>query len=173
MMTPNENNNPSSSPPSPESTSTNLLRRVKAWDPEAWERLVDLYGPVAYRLCRQSGVKADDAADVVQEVFRAVAEHVSTFRRDRPADSFRAWLTAITRNKVSDHFRCLGRRAKAEGGTEAQQRLLEIAEPPDLSEPSTPPDTDGLLSHRALELVQAEFEPRTWQAFWRVPIPQR
>ncbi len=34
------------------STSTSLLRRVKARDPDAWQRLVNLYGPLVYRWAR-------------------------------------------------------------------------------------------------------------------------
>lgn len=153
----------------PESTSSSLLERVKANQPEAWERLVDLYGPLVYRWCRQSGVAADDAADVVQDVFNAVAGHMAEFRRERPGDSFRAWLATITRNKIRDHFRRLGHRPQAKGGTEAQQRLLQIPEPPDPSDPSGR-SADGLVSRRALELVRAEFEDRTWEAFWRVAV---
>ena len=29
------------------------------------------------------------------------------------------------------------------------------------------------LFHRALDLIRAEFEPRTWQAFWRTAIDGR
>ena len=29
---------------------------------------------------------------------------------------------------------------------------------------------DGCLSRRALDLVRAEFENRTWEAFWRTAI---
>ena len=72
----------------PSSVSSTLLERVKARRPEAWERLVDLYAPVVYRWCRQSGVRREDAADVVQEVFSSVATHVVDFRRERPGDSF-------------------------------------------------------------------------------------
>jgi hypothetical protein len=42
----------------PGSVSSTLLERLKARRPEAWQRLVDLYGPVVYRCCRWSGVWA-------------------------------------------------------------------------------------------------------------------
>jgi len=155
-------------------TSTSLIRRVQAGEHQAWQRLVDLYGPLVYGWCRQSGLQAVDAADVVQEVFCAVAAHVARFRRERPGDSFRAWLRTIARNKLCDHFRKLGRQPQPRGGTTAQQDLAQIAQP----------DADGLLGedgraadralwHRAMELVRAEFEPRTWEAFWRLAIQRR
>jgi RNA polymerase sigma-70 factor (ECF subfamily) len=157
-------------PDEPSSISSTLLQRVKARRPEAWERLVDLYGPVVYRWCRQSGVRLEDAADLVQEVFSSVARHVGEFRREGPGDSFGAWLGTITRNKVRDYYRrCQGRPA-ARGGTDAQQQFLQIPEPPDFSQPSHQAGSDGLLSRRALELVRAEFENRTWEAFWRTAV---
>ena len=78
---------PQASPDSvsqPSSISSTLLERIKANRPEAWRRLVDLYGPVIYRWCRLAGVPKDDAADVVQEVFAAVTKHIGGFHRDRP-----------------------------------------------------------------------------------------
>lgn len=156
----------------PGSVSSTLLERVKARRPEAWSRLVDLYGPVVYRWSRQSGVGPEDAADLVQEVFRAVATHVADFRRARPGDSFRAWLATITRNKIRDHFRRRDR-PRARGGTDAQQQLLQVPGPSETSATSAPDgraDADGLLSRRALDLIRAEFENRTWEAFWRSAI---
>jgi RNA polymerase sigma-70 factor, ECF subfamily len=29
------------------------------------------------------------------------------------------------------------------------------------------------LFHRALDMIRAEFEPRTWQAFWQTTIDDR
>jgi len=157
----------------PGSASSSLLEQVKGHRPEAWERLVDLYGPLVYRWCRQSRIVPEDASDVVQEVFSAVAAHVADFRRERPGDSFRAWLAAITRSKICDHFRARGRRPEAKGGTDAQQQLQQIPEPPDLSDPSHSQRANRILSHRALELVRAEFENRTWEAFWRVAVDEQ
>ncbi|MHC4404572.1 MAG: RNA polymerase sigma factor [Planctomycetota bacterium] len=151
------------------SISSTLLERVQAQRPEAWERLVDLYGPVVYRWCRCSGVSCDDAADLTQEVFGAVARSVRGFCRKGPNDSFRAWLATITRNKIRDHFRRRQGRPEATGGTDAQRRLLQFAEP---GEPSTGSqiEVDAILSRRALDLVRSEFENRTWEAFWRTVV---
>ncbi|MHC4180290.1 MAG: RNA polymerase sigma factor [Planctomycetota bacterium] len=154
----------------PSSVSSTLLERVKARRPEAWERLVDLYAPMVYRWCRLSGVRREDAADVVQEVFSSVATHVADFRRENPGDSFTAWLATITRNKIRDYLRRLQGRPRARGGTDAQQQLLEIAALSELSQPSSRGHGDGSLSRRALDLVRAEFENRTWEAFWRTAV---
>ncbi len=154
---------------------------MRAKRPEAWERLVDLYGPSVYRWCRRGGLGPADSADVVQEVFAAVARSVDDFRRDRAGDrsgdSFTAWLATIARNKIRDHYRRQKDRPRAAGGTAAQQQFLEVpdVEIPDV-EKNDPIDnseleqTERLLSRRGLQLVRAEFENRTWEAFWRTTV---
>ena len=92
-------------PRSVNATSPSLLARVQANQPGSWERLVDLYAPLVYHWCRRSALSPEDAADVFQEVFRSVAEHIAGFRRDRAGATFRGWLRTITRNKINDHFR--------------------------------------------------------------------
>ena len=155
----------------PASISSTLLEQIRAQRPDAWQRLVDLYGPVVYRWCRQLGIGRADAADAVQEVFAAVAAAVGRFRRETPEQSFGAWLRTITRSKVCDHFRRRRGLLDAEGGTDAQQRLLNLPESADDSRSlSAPLATDTRFVHRALDVVRAEFEPRTWDAFWRIAI---
>ena len=80
----------------PSSISSTLLDQLRSRRPEAWQRLVRLYGPVIYRWCRRSNLHAEDAADVVQEVLSAVMVHLPDFRRDGPQDSFGGWLATIT-----------------------------------------------------------------------------
>jgi RNA polymerase sigma-70 factor (ECF subfamily) len=129
-----------------------------------------LYGPVVYRWCRHSGLGRDAAAEVVQEVFVALAAHVVDFRHDRPGDSFGAWLRTITRNKVLDYFRARRDRPAAEGGSVAQEQLLRV---PELAEPSQSgmsADVYSSVLRRGLDLVRAEFENRTWEAFWRAAV---
>jgi RNA polymerase sigma-70 factor (ECF subfamily) len=115
-------------------------------------------------------VPDQDAADVFQEVFQSVAAKIATFRKERPGDSFRAWLRVITRNKIYDHYRRVGREPQATGGTEANLRLaqLPVAEADDSDEAER--RAHQQLMHRALDLIRCEFAPRTWQAFWRVTV---
>src|SRR5581483_11963710 len=63
-------------------TSLSLLARVRGREADAWYRFVHLYSPLVYRWCRQAGLQQADAADVGQEVFRAVAQRIGEFRRD-------------------------------------------------------------------------------------------
>jgi len=153
------------------STSSSLLQRVLAQEPDAWHRLSELYGPVVLQWARQMKLREHDAADVVQEVFQAVAVHIGQFRRQRPEDSFRGWLWTITRNKVRDHFRRLATRQEAVGGSEAFVRLEQIPDaPPDSVSTSALPPTAASVVRRVLELIRDEFEPHTWEAFWRLAV---
>src|SRR5687768_14357819 len=123
MATVQEPSDSGSKPPSSTATSPSLLKRVKADDESAWDRLVALYAPLVFHWCRRWDLQDQDIADIFQEVFQAVATHIAGFRKERRGDTFRGWLRTITRNKVLDHFRRLGREPGAVGGTDAQLRL--------------------------------------------------
>jgi len=153
------------------STSRSLLHDLRANNPGAWNRLVHLYSPLVWQWCRKMQVPAQDIADVFQEVFQAVAGHLDRFRSDRPGDTFRGWLRTITQNKIHDHFRRRQHEPQAAGGTEAKAWWSRVAEAPD-SEMETVESSaeDNLLFHRALEMIEGEFEPSTWRAFWRVVV---
>jgi RNA polymerase sigma-70 factor, ECF subfamily len=156
------------------STSTSLLARVKANEADAWSKLSRLYGTLVYRWARRTGLQANDAADVVQEVFSAVSAHMSEFRRERPSDSFRGWLFSITRNKIRDHFRRGGAQPMAEGGSEALSRMLAVPDRFSGDEGSlTGASAHADLTHRIVEMVRAEFPPHTWQAFWHTAVDGR
>jgi RNA polymerase sigma-70 factor (ECF subfamily) len=153
------------------SVSTSLLLRVQTCDPAAWERLVSLYSPLVYRWCRQRGLQSADAADIGQEVFRAVARKIADFRRERPGDTFRGWLRTITRNKIRDHLRRQQPGATGVGGSEAQRQLLQLpSEDGEADDPAAEASEAALVYRRALKLLRQEFEERTWQAFWRVAV---
>ncbi len=166
------NHTSSSSPVSevPSSTSPSLLARVKASDQEAWRRLVQVYGPLVYAWCRRWQLHAEDVADIFQEVFQAVATQIGSFRADRPGDTFRGWLWGITRHKVGDHFRRRGKQPVAAGGSDAQQMMLDLPNPPTDDGDSDGAGNGDAVVHRALEQIRAEFEPRTWQMFWRATV---
>jgi len=167
---PDSNGKREGTPPS-SATSRSLLERIKANDEAAWDQLVTLYGPLVFHWCRSWDLQDQDTADVCQEVFQAVATHIGNFRREKAGDSFRGWLRTITRNKVHDHFRRLGREPGGVGGTDAQTRWAALPAP-------EPPEDDSSIGDHAerrlffglLELIRAEFEEQTWQAFWRTAV---
>jgi RNA polymerase sigma-70 factor (ECF subfamily) len=153
-------------------TSLSLLQRLRASDGDAWHRLVRLYGPLVLYWCGRWGVAGADAEDVSQEVFRAVASRLADFRRDRPGDTFRGWLRAITRNQLLIHQRRRGRNPEAAGGSDAQ--LLINGVPAPLSDQEEDPLTElNGLYRRAVELVRAEFEAKTWEMFWAAAVDGR
>ncbi|QDT47359.1 RNA polymerase sigma factor CnrH [Symmachiella dynata] len=148
------------------STSSSLISRVRRQEPAAWARLSELYGPLVYHWCRRTGLAAEDAADVVQEVFRAVSIAITSFHDDRDGDTFRGWLWTITRNKIRDFARYQHGKPQAAGGTAAHAQLIEVPDrEPDTEEgsPTSPPV--NRLIHRALEMIRTEFQESTWNAF--------
>lgn len=150
-----------------ESSSHSLIRRVQRDDRAAWERLAALYGPVVYEWARQQGLQADDAADVMQDVFAALMKNIHDFA---PSGTFRGWMWTVTRNKIHDHFRRRAERDVAIGGTAAYDQLQQLAETPPLIDSIQGQQETSGIHRRALELMQTDFEPQTWQAFWRTTI---
>jgi RNA polymerase sigma-70 factor (ECF subfamily) len=115
-------------------------------------------------------LQGEDAADIFQDVFTAVAAGIGNYQQ-REGSNFRGWLWTITKNKINDHFRRLRQQGQGVGGTTAQQQLAELTD----YEPNEAADVEdrhehSALLHRGLSVVQSEFEPRTWQAFWRVAV---
>lgn len=152
------------------SISTTLLARVRQKEPDAWQRFVDLFGPTVFRWCRDAGIEKNESGDVVQEVFLAVAQNVERFDREKGSGSFTAWIASIARNKIRDHFRRLAKLPVARGGTAAQMSIAELPEPVSHEEVL---QAQRKLPRRAMELVRAEFESRTWDAFWRTVVEGR
>ncbi len=159
MATPNET-------PS-DDTSLTLIGSARAREPEAWRRLVQLYSPAIFRWAKRAGLKDEDAADIVQDVWASVSANLERFQRDRDTGTFRGWLWTIARNKVRDLARKREDSAAGAGGTAAQIAISNIPEiePPDETNHGAPS-----MVERALEFIRPDFEPHTWQAFWRTTV---
>src|SRR3954466_12588471 len=92
-----------------------LVRLGDAADAPAWAQFVDLYAPPVYACARRHGLQDADAADVTQDVLRAVHR---AFRRgdyDPRRGPFRAWLFTVVRNKLRDFAAARARRDRARG----------------------------------------------------------
>ncbi len=156
-----------------DATSMSLLGRAVEEDEQAWNQLVHLYGPLVQRWCRQAGLSDDDTADVFQETFQAVARKLGTFKPRRDVASFRCWLKTIVRTKTIDHHRKANRQATGAGGTDAQLRISEIADPFSEESEEQAASEDAFIVQRAMDLIEKEFDPRNWSAFEQVAMKGR
>jgi RNA polymerase sigma-70 factor (ECF subfamily) len=148
-----------------------LLLRIQARDPAAWERFVRLYTPLVYYWCRRAGLAEDDAADVGQEVFATVARLIPDFQYRHVRGTFRGWLWAVTRSRVSDFLRREQNRPRAAGGNNALRMLAQTpGGEADGQEADEAEDEERFLLWRAAKMVRRAVEETTWAAFWRVAV---
>jgi RNA polymerase sigma-70 factor, ECF subfamily len=145
----------------PEATPVTLLERLR--DPaeqDAWARFVRMYTPLLFHWARAAGLQAQDAADLVQDVFVTLVQQMPSFRYDRHK-SFRAWLRTVTHNKWRDRAKA----RKAAAFDPRKHPLAEIAVD-DPTEFVAESEYRRFLTCRALRLMQADFRPETWRACW-------
>jgi RNA polymerase sigma-70 factor (ECF subfamily) len=141
-------------------TSMSLLQQLRQpGDRRAWDRFVELYTPLLLSWGRRAGLQESDAADLVQDVFVTLVQIMPTFTYDRQK-SFRAWLRTITLNKWRDRCEKMARRP-ATGG----DQLNDLAGPNDL-EAFWDTEYRQHVTRQALQILQADFQPATWKAFW-------
>jgi RNA polymerase sigma-70 factor (ECF subfamily) len=152
-------------------SATSLVMRLKQNDAIAWQELVEIYAPLIFHRCRRFRLGPADSADIMQEVFASAAKSIPQYRQ-KPAGTLRGWLWTITQNKIRDLTRKNDRRFPAAGGTEALVQLNEMVDPlADLSQDSCTSEIEAKqFLKRALALIQTDFQPQTWQAFWRSTI---
>src|SRR5690242_593004 len=106
-------------------TPPSLLMRLRGpAEQAAGGEVVRLYTPLFYYWARRTGLRGQDADDLVQEVFLTLVQKLPAFTYDR-TKSFRSWLRTSLVNKW---------RARQRRGAPAQassSQLEELAVPDD------------------------------------------
>jgi RNA polymerase sigma-70 factor (ECF subfamily) len=146
-------------------TSVSLLDRLRRPDErQAWDRFVTLYTPLIYSWARRAGLQESDAADLVQDVFTVLLQKLPEFTYDRNG-SFRAWLKTITLNKWRESCRRAATRRERHG---------PLPDPAAADEEAFwETEYRRHLVGQALRVMQADFEPQTWQACWALVVEGR
>lgn len=80
-----------------------LLGQYRAGDREAFGRLYDRYIGKIYRFVYYKTHHRETAEDLVSRIFTKALEKIGGFDADK--GTFQAWLYAIARNTVIDHYR--------------------------------------------------------------------
>jgi RNA polymerase sigma-70 factor (ECF subfamily) len=149
-------------------TPVSLLERLRRPDEQAaWERFVELFTPFLYHCARRLGLRSGDAADLVQDVFAALVQKLPEFTYDRER-SFRAWLRTVTVNKFRENCR-----RRAASVPEAGEPVPEELAIPGEVEAFDEAEYRRHLTARALEIMQAQFQPNTWKACWEHVVAGR
>jgi RNA polymerase sigma-70 factor (ECF subfamily) len=141
------------------STPVSLLERLRRPGDEAsWARFVDLYTPLLLHWARRTGLKEPDAADLIQEVFQILVQKLPGFAYDRNR-SFRGWLHTVLLNQ----WRTGLRRRTEQPLDDGDADRVEAADQDGFIEKEY---RDYLIS-RALQVMETDFQPSTWQACWQ------
>ncbi len=148
-------------------TSLSLLQRVRQReDHAAWERFVVLYTPMLLRWSQRAGLSEQDAVDLVQDVFARLLVEMPRFEYDATRGSFRAWLKTVVTHLCRDRQR---KQLLAQGCGGEDNPLAAIPGRDDWEAFWNAEYQDHLI-RRALEVMQAQFEPRLWQCCWDLTV---
>jgi len=155
--------------PNPIETRESLLIRLgDSSSNEAWREFSLIYRPMILRLARRCGLQSQDAEDVTQQVMVSVMKVIGNWQKDAKRGRFRGWLTAVTKNAVRNAI-TRAPRDRASGDSELRHMLESSPVAPDIDEIIEAEFMRSVFREAALR-VQVEFEPKTWQAFWRTTV---
>jgi RNA polymerase sigma factor (sigma-70 family) len=145
-----------------------LLRLRDPHDERAWHEFTDVYAPLIYRLARHKGLQDADAADLTQDVFRAVVRAFDNGSFDPARGSFRGWLFRIARNLAVNHLLRQSKQLRGSGDSAILDLLESQAAPAE--DPELLSEYKRQLLYWAAEQVRGEFSDLTWQAFWQTGV---
>jgi RNA polymerase sigma factor (sigma-70 family) len=161
----------------PPSTRPSLLASLRdTRNGVAWGEFVEIYGPLVYDYGRRRGLQDADAADLTQEVLRAVAGTAGRFAYDPARGAFRSWLFTVTRRKLLDSARRKRPGDRGTGDTDVLRRLEAEEDGRGIvgDEGEEGEGWDRAFRQRLLdwaaERVRGEFRPATWRAFWLTAV---
>jgi RNA polymerase sigma factor (sigma-70 family) len=135
-------------------TALHLVRAAADGDEQAWDALIDRYGPLVMAVIRRFTLSRADAADVNQTVWLRLVENLN---RIREPEALPGWIMQTTRNE------CL-RLLRADRRTWLFDPLDRVAETVVTAAAPEAGDLDERLleaeRHQALRDAYAELPPR-------------
>jgi RNA polymerase sigma-70 factor (ECF subfamily) len=147
-----------------------LIRLRDSTDLVAWEEFVDVYAPLVYGFLRKRGLQDADAADLTQEVMRAVCMAAGRFEYRPERGSFRGWLFTIVRNKLLNFHSSGHGRIQGTGDTNHQRSLEQLPTQGEDEESIWMREWEKQLFITAAGRVQRTVQAPTWQAFWLTAV---
>jgi RNA polymerase sigma factor (sigma-70 family) len=155
----------------PNTRASLLFRLHDARDEAAWSEFMAIYAPFVKQLARRRGLQDADADDLVQEVFRAVADAIERRVYEPGRGSFRGWLFRIARNLVVNFLIRQERHPRGSGDSGINGLLEAVPSPAESA--LFEAEYKRQLLYWAAEQVREEFSALTWKAFWQAAVEGR
>ena len=152
----------------PATRSSLLFRLRDARDEEAWSHFVRLYTPLVYGYARRRGLQNSDAADIAQDVLRAVLQDADKLDGIHRRGSLRSWLFTVAHHRVYDLQKARQKQAEATGKTTVMALLHE--QPAREERAAWERDYREQLFAWASEEVKAQCSSSVWEAFQRTAV---
>jgi RNA polymerase sigma-70 factor (ECF subfamily) len=147
-------------------TSSSLIHRVRdIADAESWREFVALYEPLLLAYVRSRGLDANDAGDVVQEIFSRLVRTLPGFTLDHARGRFRTYLYQVSMSALSDWRARAGRRDAAEEQWREQHPKGWTTGPSPGGESQWRAAYHQRVLEFALERVKARARPQAWACF--------
>jgi RNA polymerase sigma factor (sigma-70 family) len=87
-------------------TRESLLSRLKDWnDDDGWREFFSIYRQLIFAAAIKSGLREDEAEEVVQETVLSVAKTIQEFQYDPQKCRFKSWLGHLAQKRIVDRFR--------------------------------------------------------------------
>ena len=152
--------------PSPTDTRASLIVRLhNQKDKDAWDEVMAIYGPLVFRMALRQGLQPADAQDVVQQVFTAIFQSVEKWLEQPERGRFRNWLIGIGRNVALNTLNRKPKGGIGVGGTEAHVILDRLKAEEDELTSEFDIEYQREVYRWAAQRVQADVDPKTWEAF--------
>ena len=153
-------------------TRRSLIMRLGDWkDQRSWDEFYRTYWRLIYSVAIKSGLREDEAWDVVQETVLTIAKQSLRNAYDPERGSFKMWLWNVTRWRINDQFR---QRGKAPQQPNAAEDTSPTTREPVENVPDTSSNNFSQIWERewqqnvmkaALERVKMRVSPRQFQIF--------
>ena len=153
-----------------ERTRKSLIERLHNWeDQKSWDEFHRTYWRLIYAVGIKSGLRHEEALDVVQETILAIAKQSREHRYDPKAGSFKVWLMNMTRWRIGDQFR---RRAKDTAMHKFDDDDRKTATLDRIADPKAQ-KLEGIwdlewkqnIADRAIATIKQRVSPRQFQIF--------
>jgi RNA polymerase sigma-70 factor (ECF subfamily) len=152
-------------------TRQSLLIRAQAGDEASWKDLADLYRPFLINWLKRHDLPERDREDLAQEILVSVVRYLPSFQHPGHPGAFRSWLRTIAANRLSDYWRARKPDEPAvTGGSTMTEVLNQFADPDSSINRSWDQEHDRYVLRCVLDLVEKEFERKTFQAFRRLTL---